>query len=314
MTISIHEEEEKDDSIFKSIKRIFLISVFQEYQVMSTCTVFSGGKNGLQINCAEDGTKGRKRCRCSLHIVARRYGNTNSNDVAKITSICLHHSDDCKLKNRGVTSRKLNLNIVSLCFDSPNNVQVAPEARNYFDNVKRFRVAEEKKRLQRHQEALQCQQEASQKLRIQEAILRLQRESDSLYSGIRLTKLNDCVSDCAKLELLSKWEEQDNTRRENGILRKRSHEDHISHQSQYEVFAFPTTASILPKLVYAFPTVDTQSTLKRIDSISTKTSHYNVTLVLTTSTSTPISSMRQSNESASPDGHYHIQDDVEWGN
>jgi hypothetical protein len=59
---------------------------------------------------------------------------------------------------------------VSLCFDSPNNVQVAPEARNYFDNVKRFRVAEEKKRLQRHQEALQCQQEASQKFRIQESI------------------------------------------------------------------------------------------------------------------------------------------------
>jgi hypothetical protein len=54
---------------FKAIKSAFKAAV--KYS-LTTIVVYSGGGKGLQINCSEDGKQSRGKCKCSLHIVARR--------------------------------------------------------------------------------------------------------------------------------------------------------------------------------------------------------------------------------------------------
>jgi hypothetical protein len=54
---------------FKAIKSAFKIAVLYG---LSTIVVYSGGTKGLQVNCSEDRKQSRGKCKCSLHIIAKR--------------------------------------------------------------------------------------------------------------------------------------------------------------------------------------------------------------------------------------------------
>ena len=220
-------------NVFATIKFEFLSSVFNMYQYMTTIIVYSGGIKGLQINCAEDGKVGRKYCRCSLHIIARRVKGNQTNNLAKVVSICLEHSEDCKVNTGGgVNCRKRsNLSIESNCLKSPscatpNSLRVITKWRNIKmvkEDIKKkaqddiMRAQEDMKRAQediknKAQEDMKRAQEDMK--RAQEARLRLRAQvSTSLISGVRLNNLQNITDDREVCKLLDRWDEEDKKRK-----------------------------------------------------------------------------------------------------
>jgi len=62
--------EEESFNAFKAIQSAFKSALL--HSSLTTKVACSGGINGLQINCSEDEKKSRRKCICSLHIVAKR--------------------------------------------------------------------------------------------------------------------------------------------------------------------------------------------------------------------------------------------------